>query len=343
MMLAFLSLSLLFLRRRGDDSLFLDVAQTDQLKGIAIVLVIIGHLWYHVSESKAVPILGDYAVTAFLIISGFGMTISYTRKKLNNFFVLRFKRVVLPYWVVSILWLCMDWHILGKSYSVEQIIMTFLGLNFHPTLSRIDYVRWFITLLLIWYSLFYISHSFTKQRRAISLLCFLGVVMAVLKIKHLFPLGFAHQILGFPIGCVIGYYIVPLRRFISETNTLRLLSLVVPAFVAIEYCHVFVTGSGGGLLLGLIDILVTTAAPYFLFALLVLLLNVFNKVQSRFLSACGVLSYELYLLHCPLLVKYNVVFPHFDTFAVAFTLYICIVIVLSCVLKYLLKGMNKLA
>src|SRR5689334_13260056 len=80
------AVSILTARRRSGGISFMDMTQTTQIKGLAILLVVVGHLWFHVSESRAVPILGDYSVTVFLILSGFGITNTFTKKQLEGFF-----------------------------------------------------------------------------------------------------------------------------------------------------------------------------------------------------------------------------------------------------------------
>jgi hypothetical protein len=60
---------------------FLDKSQTNQLKGLAILLIIISHLWFHVSKNRAILMLGDYSVILFLILSGFGLTRSLCNRQ----------------------------------------------------------------------------------------------------------------------------------------------------------------------------------------------------------------------------------------------------------------------
>jgi len=55
-------------------SSFLDFSQTEQLKGLAIFFVVIEHFWYHVCNEKGtVLVMGSYAVTLFLLLSGYGL------------------------------------------------------------------------------------------------------------------------------------------------------------------------------------------------------------------------------------------------------------------------------
>jgi hypothetical protein len=59
---------------RKQTTRFLDRTQTDQLKGLAILLVVIGHLGYHAITPQAALTFGSEGVALFLMLSGFGLT-----------------------------------------------------------------------------------------------------------------------------------------------------------------------------------------------------------------------------------------------------------------------------
>ena len=113
-----LGMSALRLKKSGSG--FLDRIQTGQLKGLAIVLVVLGHLRVHVSEHPA-PTYASYAVALFLFLSGFGLTMSSLKKKLGvrEFFVRRLSRVMVPYWMITLIILIADYLILGRTYSLR--------------------------------------------------------------------------------------------------------------------------------------------------------------------------------------------------------------------------------
>ena len=71
----FLVLALLIiLSVRKKVTRFLDVNQTNQAKGIAILLNVIGHLWVHVVSNKPALIWSGEALSLFLILSGYGLS-----------------------------------------------------------------------------------------------------------------------------------------------------------------------------------------------------------------------------------------------------------------------------
>jgi peptidoglycan/LPS O-acetylase OafA/YrhL len=147
--------------------------QTEQLRGLSIFLVVLGHLWVHVSSIRPSIVFSNEAVALFLIISGFGLTISNSAVKLDykEFLNKRIKRVMVPYWCVTVIIIGLDYLILSKILQTKSIIMTLIGLNFSLDLQRLDYVRWFVTFLLLWYVLFWVSRKMNRMNGLLFLFC----------------------------------------------------------------------------------------------------------------------------------------------------------------------------
>lgn len=108
-----------------------DYQQTNQLRGLAILLVILGHLWIHVADTRPRLIFGGDAVCLFLMISGYGLTTSYSdkAKSLGRFLVNRIRRVMVPYWLITLLLILLDYLFLRKIYGSRELIMTMLGVK----------------------------------------------------------------------------------------------------------------------------------------------------------------------------------------------------------------------
>lgn len=107
----FLAICFFTLKGKGKHRIFLNRQQTDQLRGLAIILVVLGHLWVHVTNSLPKLLLGGDAVTLFLIISGYGLMHSYKNKivVLSSFLTKRLKRVMIPYWTISVFIITLDY------------------------------------------------------------------------------------------------------------------------------------------------------------------------------------------------------------------------------------------
>ncbi len=87
--LGFGFLILASLRKTVSDK-SLSVLQTSQMKGLAIIIIIINHLVLHTIESsqglKIFADAGAIGVSIFLIFSGYGLSISLDKKGTRNFF-----------------------------------------------------------------------------------------------------------------------------------------------------------------------------------------------------------------------------------------------------------------
>ena len=84
-----------------------------------------------------------------MILSGFGLTSSVKTLNLNKFISKRIVRVLVPYWIATVFILILDYLILGIFLQPANIVLTFIGANFNKEISHIDYVRWYVTFILV--------------------------------------------------------------------------------------------------------------------------------------------------------------------------------------------------
>ena len=313
--LIFLLLGLItILSKRKSTSDFLGREQTDQLKGLAIILVVVGHLWVHVSANKAIPVLGDYAVTLFLILSGFGLVRSTQNTSLTVGFFLskRMKRVMIPYWVVTILILAGDYILLNRSYSPLEIGTTMAGINLTKTLHHLDYTRWYITILVIFYFIFLVAYLKLSGIRALIILFISSVALIILRLLNIFPLGAPHQLIAFPLGCLLATYYTQMHLWLKKSKRhyiVLLLSTI--CIVAFSWLICLFNSNPLPLLSDSLHkfspiALNNIQALIFCFWLILFFGQIgWMGYKFSFLSFLGGLSYEIYLIHGPLLIKYN--------------------------------------
>ena len=98
-------LSFCCLKKTADNS-FLNRNTTEQIRGIAILFVVVGHIGAHIlSTSDNWLILADYGVAIFFLLSGFGLARSYMTKDLiiKDFIVRRLSRVMIPYCLATLI------------------------------------------------------------------------------------------------------------------------------------------------------------------------------------------------------------------------------------------------
>ena len=334
----------------GKTTGLLHVRHTDQLKGIAIFFVILGHFWVHVTSVRPFPLLACDALSMFLLLSGFGLTISSGMHKIDfkSFFQKRIKRVMTPYWVATAIILALDYILLGKILHPQNIILTFLGLNITPELDHLDYVRWFVTFILAWYILFFLVQKSTRLSRNALTYLSLGLGFALIE-YYLLRFGW-YQFLSFPVGCILAFKIRQLNTRWEKDRKPLLCLAITALLVAIVYKmimhseqiwpHIVQTvpnimlifmEEGNSILLGL--------------GLLVLIGYFGEKgIESKVLHLLGRYSYELFLIHGVFLIKYNpfLVYPEPLSTLIGFFLLLLFITVLSAGLSEVTRRAYKI-
>lgn len=126
--------------------------QTTNLKGISIVLVMIGH-FVTLGKINITPewrFIATFSVDAFLAISGYGLTKSFESNGLKGFFRKRIASIAIPFIIANVIIFAIYGY---KHYSFIDLVKTITFINFNLTL---DGTMWFIYFILMWYFLFYI-------------------------------------------------------------------------------------------------------------------------------------------------------------------------------------------
>jgi peptidoglycan/LPS O-acetylase OafA/YrhL len=299
-----LLISIIFIRN-SQKATFLDRNITDQVRGLAILLVVIGHIGVHTLETiDNYIILGEYGVSIFFILSGFGLACSYRKKPLvlKEFISSRLSRVMVPYWVATVLILILDYLILEKNYSLKDIILTFSGINLSVATKHIDYVRWYITVLLIWYIVFYFYWKLFDHSRLPFYLIITAAPLFFLN-YYFVPLGYAY--LSFPCGVALGCYYEKVREVCSGVNKLKIFvaGLCMIIFPYLVQAYLFQKLE---FFMPYIFIAFGKEMIWILFGAGVLLLaSVLSWKGSSFLYFMGIYSYEIFLFHGVFMVRYD--------------------------------------
>ena len=269
---------------------FLTKPFTTNLKGIAILLVVISHIGDGGFHHRVFVPLGGIGVAIFLILSGYGLMESYKLKGFENYFKNRFMRLYIPYFI----WI-----------SVYIIIMN--SLHLHIGISDIRY--WFIEYVSLWYIAFYIILKYFNHYRW----PLFGLVALVS--FWILPCLQAQQSLSFIVGIVISEYKNEIER-IGKGTLWRYVSLFIVigafAFLSKQLLAMNLTASTSTDILivsnvGSDDILrkfvqIFTKLPIAL-AIILVFQFIFNEL---YFIRIGASAYELYLVHMPLYHMINV-------------------------------------
>ena len=172
----------------------LDRKQSNMLRGIAILLVLLGH-------TQIVTQGGFGGVALFLILSGYGLNSSCESRGLKDYWPRRFQKVWLPYFFVGIL----DVFLL-RAQGAGAVLCTLTGLD----LGLIaDKTMWYVSYIFFWYLVYYVLARLfgglpgRKKRIFIAA----GLLLACVPCILLSRVGFWHQgsgskayFLCFPLG-----------------------------------------------------------------------------------------------------------------------------------------------
>jgi len=296
----------------------MSIGSTTELKGLAILAVILAHVGFClVTDWHFLMPLSSWAgvgVDLFLFLSAFGLTLSAIKKDLSilQFYLKRLSKVIMPIWIILVLLLILDKVFLGISYPLKLTIQNFLGWFPEADIfQNINSPLWFITPLVFYYLVFPII--FIKKIPEISAILIYVICLYVLKMDlpvsdRVTELWTLHY-LAFPLGIIFASTIVRLKKYSPQIIVIK--NRIRPIYLLIlKYFLLILMALFWWFLLKNIN--GDTLMQAQLISLSSLLITVFffimKPVQSQFLVWLGVYSFEIYLLHWPLMYRYDFVF-----------------------------------
>lgn len=345
------------IRLRKNTEYGLSVEVTQELKGFAILVVIFAHIGYMASADSRflfpLSVLGGVGVDLFLFLSGYGLTVSSFKKHVSTiqFYARRIIKLFIPMWIVLGMLLIFDFFILHRSYPLKEIVLSFLGFFPEADIARnINSPLWFITLILFFYIVY--PFFFIKEHPVLSaLLMFLAAYFvvdygleSVWRVSHLyrvhllaFPLGVAFAGLLYSAGRITEAVRYTYETWCKKLYIRRLIYVVVSliSLVIIAYFSIH-SGVGKGMWKEQIISILIMSACLVLFWLKPFRIGLFGLV--------GVYSYEIYLIHWPMLYRYGFIYsfvPPFVTTIVYLVLFVGIGYLLSYVSAYASKKILK--
>ena len=157
-------------------------AQSKMIKAAACLFIILHHLTqkttiYGNIDKGPIGIFNDmgYMLTAvFFFFSGYGLITSLFSKRdyLDSFLIKRLPSVLLPFWLVNIIYMLINRFVFGQREGIIEILKDFFGLQL------VNGNGWFIIEITVIYLMFFVIFRLVKNRNAaLAILC-----MAVLVI-----------------------------------------------------------------------------------------------------------------------------------------------------------------
>ncbi|MZP54689.1 MAG: acyltransferase family protein [Bacteroidales bacterium] len=317
---------------------------TNAFRGIAVVLLLLGHL----SEKCIAGVTyledgGRWAVVIFLFVSGVSLSKTYGLIDLDKRYILnRVRRLAIPYWLTLALFLFLDYCLIGHAYSVKRIILAIGGIMYPwPPMGH----AWFITYLIFLYGLYYfvslLKISTLKKVYTLFLLSYLSMLIIInTRLFNYFALWVIYTAV-FPAAVFIGMY---RNKILDYLRALFGKSRVFYVVIMLALLAYYLQGSAHGWLSQPDNVLRTvhTFQPLTLVAFLSMLACIVDsfRYQSKMLLLLGEYSYEIYLLHFPFMEYYD--FLLFRKPLVAyFFIYLLAIFLMSCIVRQIAKNVNQ--
>ena len=300
------------------------ISQSQELKGLAILLIVFSHIGYFLATDHRflypLSTLAGVGVDLFLFLSGMGLTASALKKSLSvlNFYKKNLLKLFVPFWIALVLFFSLDFFVLKIIYPLTYIEKAFFGLFTSVDLYKdLNSPLWYFTFILFYYLLFPIF--FSKKRPWLSAIIIYAISIFILWlnipiiswVSSFYRLHFV----AFPLGILAGWLFYGLN---TNTNKLciwlknlwskkylpaigRYLLIFFLIFF-IGYVSYYFGGQRDPNINQLVSI-ITMLAIIFLFLL--------KKIEFRLLQLFGIYSYEIYLLHWPILYRYDFIYKYF--------------------------------
>lgn len=345
--------------RKAESNDVFPPSVSQELKGLGILSIVFAHIGFMlVDDHQFLYPLSKGAgvgVDCFLFISGYGLSASQFKKPLSalEFYKRRLIKVFIPFWIVLIGLLLADAIFLNLHYSTAYMIQSLLG--WFPRNSPFEDVNspfWYITWMLLYYSLFPLL--FLKDRLWLSalILCLVANLITGFNLLNTDTNWWLRlHTEAFSMGMLLAWllhathdgehhYAAQLTKlrngFSGAWRAISMLILVIfAAYMAAHnepkdwpniahWLNAIMSGSDTRLISQTCSLLAMSA---------LIIVFAMKKLDNRLLALFGAYSYETYLLHWPLMSRYDIYFHVFPAWAATLAWLVTFIVVGYCLQK----------
>ena len=325
--IAILIAVVLFTFRRAKHTDLFPISVTQELKGLGILTVVFAHFAYMLVTNAdflfPLSIIAGVGVDLFLFMSGYGYTVGMLKTPLPvlEFYKRRVIKIFIPFWVAIIIIFAADAIFLDKNYGVSYMIQSLLG--WFPTANGSEDVNspfWYITWMMMFYALFPLV--FSTKRPWLSAII-LAVIATLIGVYNPLEMGdnWLHRLhtVAFSLGIVFAWalfetkdkenkLVKALKKFRNEAKVMPLVVIALMLAVVV-YMSLHTTSShwptltailGKGFFVDQFTSIIIMFAFIVIFSL--------KKFDNKFLAIYGLYSFEVYLIHWPLIGRYDIFF-----------------------------------
>jgi peptidoglycan/LPS O-acetylase OafA/YrhL len=330
-----LIVALLASLRKTQHTELLPVSVSQELKGLAILGIVLAHISYMLVTDNhylfPLSMAAGVGVDLFLFMSGFGLTLGLLKKGMSplEFYRRRLIKVFIPLWVILVLLFAADALFLQQYYSPLYMLRSALG--WFPTANGyidVNSPYWYISWLLMFYLLLPLLFSAKRPWLTALALAVIANLIAIINPLDL-QVDWLHRLHtnAFSLGMVVAWALhepkdrnnklaVRLKEFRSNAAPwlrypLLLAMLLVAGYFAANNASTSWPRLGPALeAVGLDQNYFIGQATSLLAMIALLVFFSLKRVEFRFLYLFGVYSFEIYLMHWPLMSRYDVFFHH---------------------------------
>jgi len=320
-------------------------SKTLELKGLAILMVIFGHIGYFLFPGTnflwPLSVDAGMGVNMFFILSAYGLCASWEKlsgsflPRLRSFYKKRVLGIFPELWVILGAFFLLDLFLLDRSYGPIYIIRSFLGFYPSADLTKdLNSPLWYITPILAYYIVFPLLYVKKFPLVSAVLVALVGLFLTRLPLpvdQDVLKLYKLHY-MAFPSGILLYQLLFSLSRIKLNFTSIRTIKIArlmaVIALLTIASYTSIKSGVGQGIYREQLTGLLTAFS--FIFALTLI------NFRLRPLTLVGSLSYEIYLLHWPILSRFDFLYSRFNHH-IATATYLILFLVLGWLLKTLVQ------
>ena len=271
---------------------YLGVKSTTGVKGFLAIGIIFHHLsqWVTTGEEFSnFGYMGTYIVSVFFFLSGYGLYVQNGRKEnyLDNFLVKRLSKVLIPFIVISSIYLIyrrMNGQVLSSVYFIDLFKKG----------STVIYNGWFVDIIILMYIFFYISFTvFSNKKIAILVNTVFIIFYIVLAIKLEYGFWWYDSSLPFVLGLIWAKNKKYIDEILNKYYFIILVCIIGLLFTFHQYSFILkklnLVDSYSYVLAANIDNIIFTI-------FFVLTMRKIDFSNSRLLFL-GKISFELYMIH----------------------------------------------
>lgn len=322
-------------RRTQHRELF-PIPVTQELKGLGILTIVFAHISYMLVTDNTflapLSLAAGVGVDLFLFMSGYGLTTGMLKKPLPalTFYRRRLIKVFIPFWIVLALLFFCDRLFLDIHYSASYMLQSFLG--WFPRANAYKDVNspfWYISWMLMFYALFPLLFMRNRPWLTAILLSIIANAFVLLDPLQL-QVNWLHRLHtnAFSLGILLAWWLnshpeksQSLEYFRNQPKNFLRIFLVITSLLFAGYmashngmeswltaaAALKAIGFDPKFFIGQTTSLLAMTALIICFSL--------KHWDNRFLHLQGVYSYETYLLHWPLMYRYDIFFHYLPAWA----------------------------